>query len=54
VFPSNAVLDGRFVLRSCVVNFRTEADTMDEIASESVRIGRSLDVELRPDGLRRR
>jgi len=48
VFPSNAVLDGRFVLRSCVVNFRTEADTMDELATETVRIGRALDAELRP------
>ncbi len=51
VFPSNAIVRGRFALRSCIVNFRTEADTMDELASETVRIGRTLDAELRPDAL---
>jgi glutamate/tyrosine decarboxylase-like PLP-dependent enzyme len=29
VFCSNAVLDGRFCLRSCVVNFRSEAEHME-------------------------
>ena len=52
VFPSNAVVNGRFTLRSCIVNFRTEADTMDELAHETVRLGRFLDAELRPDALR--
>ncbi len=52
VFPSNAVVDGRFALRTCIVNFRTEADTMDEMAAETVRLGRILDTELRPDPLR--
>ncbi|MDJ0791112.1 MAG: pyridoxal-dependent decarboxylase [Acidimicrobiia bacterium] len=52
VFPSNAVINGQFALRSCIVNFRTEADTMDELASETVRLGRTLDAELRPEHLR--
>ncbi|MEA3511091.1 MAG: pyridoxal-dependent decarboxylase [Actinomycetota bacterium] len=52
VFPSNAIVRGRFALRSCVVNFRTEADTMDELAHETVRLGRLLDAELRPESLR--
>jgi len=52
VFPSNAIVDGRFALRSCIVNFRTEAENMDELVTESVRIGRTLDAELRPDWLR--
>ena len=52
VFPSNAVVNGQFALRSCIVNFRTEADTMDELAHESVRLGRLLDTDLRPEGLR--
>ena len=47
VFPSNAVIDGRFALRSCIVNFRTEADTMDELVAETVRLGHRLDDELR-------
>lgn len=52
VFPSNAVVNGRFVLRSCIVNFRTEADTMDELVHETVRFGHIADAELRPDLLR--
>lgn len=52
VFPSNAIINGRFALRSCIVNFRTEADTMDELASETVRLGSILDAELRPAHLR--
>lgn len=52
VFPSNAIINGRFALRSCIVNFRTEADTMDELLHETLRLGRILDAELRPDQLR--
>ena len=48
VFPSNAIVGGRFALRSCIVNYRTEADTMDELAAETIRLGRDLDAELRP------
>lgn len=48
VFPSNATIGGRFALRTCVVNFRTEASTMDLVVDETVRLGRSLDAELRP------
>ncbi|MGB5657494.1 MAG: pyridoxal-dependent decarboxylase [Acidimicrobiia bacterium] len=51
VFPSNAVVGGRFALRSCIVNYRTEADTMDELAAETIRLGRDLDAELRPEHL---
>ncbi len=51
VFPSNAIVGGRFALRSCIVNFRTEADTMDELISETLRLGRGLDAELRPEVL---
>jgi aromatic-L-amino-acid decarboxylase len=42
VFPSNAVIDGRFAIRSCVVNFRTEADDVDALVDEAVAIGRRL------------
>lgn len=52
VFPSNAVVDGRFALRTCIVNFRTEADTMDDVVAETVQRGRRLDGELRPGTLR--
>lgn len=52
VFPSNAIIGGRFALRSCIVNFRTEANNMDELITESVRIGRDLDAASRPATLR--
>jgi glutamate/tyrosine decarboxylase-like PLP-dependent enzyme len=52
VFYSNAVLGGRFVLRSCLVNFRTEAGDMDAVIDVTAEIGAKLDRELRPGGLR--
>lgn len=42
VFPSNALVDGRFALRACIVNFRTEAEDVDALVDETVRIGRTL------------
>ena len=52
VFISNAVLDGRFVLRSCVVNFRTEAEDMDAVLDIAAELGAKLYTELRPGDLR--
>jgi glutamate/tyrosine decarboxylase-like PLP-dependent enzyme len=42
VFPSNAVVDGRFALRACIVNFRTEAVDVDALIAEAVETGASL------------
>ena len=42
VFPSNAVLDGRFGIRACIVNFRTEAEDVDALVEATVTIGRRL------------
>jgi glutamate/tyrosine decarboxylase-like PLP-dependent enzyme len=47
VFPSNAVLNGRFVLRSCIVNFRTEAEQMDLLLDVAAELGAKLDAEMR-------
>jgi aromatic-L-amino-acid decarboxylase len=52
VYPSNAVLNGRFVLRSCIVNFRTEAEEMDLLLEVAAELGANLDADLRPAGLR--
>ena len=49
VFCSNAVLDGRFVLRACIVNFRTEAEDVDAVLDVAAELGAKLDDELRPD-----
>jgi aromatic-L-amino-acid/L-tryptophan decarboxylase len=52
VYCSNAVLDGRFCLRSCIVNYRTEAEDMDALLDVASELGAKLDVELRPELLR--
>lgn len=52
-FFSNAVLDGRYVLRTCIVNFRTEAEDLDAVLDVAAEIGARLDGELRPDSLKK-
>jgi aromatic-L-amino-acid/L-tryptophan decarboxylase len=52
VYCSNAVLGGRFCLRSCIVNYRTEAEDMDALLAVASELGAKLDVELRPEALR--
>lgn len=52
VFCSNAVLGDRFVLRACIVNFRTEAEDMDALLDVAAELGSKLDEELRPEALR--
>jgi glutamate/tyrosine decarboxylase-like PLP-dependent enzyme len=51
VFISNAVLGEAFVLRACVVNFRTEAGDMDAVLDVAAELGARLDAELRPSAL---
>ena len=46
-YLSNAVLHGRFVLRACFVNFRTEADDVDALIDDVIEKGRTLHGELR-------
>jgi aromatic-L-amino-acid decarboxylase len=52
VFLSNAVLGDRFVLRVCIVNFRTEAEDIDATLDVAAEIGARVDAELRPAELR--
>ena len=42
VFPSNAILDGRFALRACIVNFRTEVADIDALIEQAVKQGETL------------
>jgi beta-xylosidase len=44
--------DGRFALRSCVVNFRTEAEDMEAVLEVAAELGAVIDQRLRPEGLR--
>lgn len=41
VFISNAVLNGRFCLRACIVNFRTEAEHLEGLLEVAEEVGRA-------------
>ena len=41
VFISNAVVDGRFCLRACIVNFRTEAEHLERVLEVAEELGRA-------------
>jgi aromatic-L-amino-acid decarboxylase len=51
-FCSNAVRQGKFTLRTCIVNFRTEAKDIDELVDVVVELGNRLDATMRPAALR--
>jgi glutamate/tyrosine decarboxylase-like PLP-dependent enzyme len=42
VFPSNALVHGRYCLRTCIVNFRTEADDLDRLLDVAAELGERL------------
>jgi len=48
LFVTNAVVDGRFLLRACIVNFRTTDADVAAIPDIVAATGRAVDAELRP------
>src|SRR5918998_1018042 len=42
VFCSNAVIRGRFGLRACIVNFRTEAEDVERLLAVAAELGQAL------------
>jgi glutamate/tyrosine decarboxylase-like PLP-dependent enzyme len=48
VFLSNAVVEGAYLLRACVVNFRTSLEDIETLPGMVIRIGREVDAALRP------
>lgn len=52
VFVSNAMVEGKYALRSCIVNFRTSLRDIEAIPGIVVRIGEEVDKELRPENLK--
>ena len=50
-FLTNAVIGGAFVLRACIVNFRTSLADIRALPSIIARLGAELDLTLRPDAL---
>jgi len=51
-FVSNAVIDGTFLLRTCIVNFRTTSGDVRLLPEIVTRVGIETDRTLRPDALR--
>jgi glutamate/tyrosine decarboxylase-like PLP-dependent enzyme len=47
VYPSNAVVHGKFALRCCIVNFRTSLEDIEALLPIVVRAGRALDAKMR-------
>jgi aromatic-L-amino-acid/L-tryptophan decarboxylase len=47
VFVSNAVLDGKFLLRACIVNFRTTLEDINAMIGIVLRVGREVDAAIR-------
>ena len=47
VFVSNAVIDGRYALRACIVNFNTTRADVEAVPQIVVHVGREVDAELR-------
>jgi aromatic-L-amino-acid decarboxylase len=47
-YLSNAIVDGKYALRACIVNFRTTLEDVDALLPIVVRIGRQVDTALRP------
>jgi aromatic-L-amino-acid decarboxylase len=47
-FVSNAVIGGAFVLRACIVNFRTSLEDIEALPGIVIRIGREVDAAIRP------
>jgi aromatic-L-amino-acid decarboxylase len=51
-YVSNAVIEAKFVLRACIVNFRTSLSDIEALPEIVLRIGREVDSMLRPERLR--
>jgi glutamate/tyrosine decarboxylase-like PLP-dependent enzyme len=53
LFVSNAIVDGRYALRACIVNFRTALADVQAVPGIVVRVGRAVDAALRAGTLNR-
>jgi aromatic-L-amino-acid/L-tryptophan decarboxylase len=46
-FVSNAVVNGSYLLRACIVNFHTDRTDIDALLEIVLRLGREVDAEIR-------
>jgi glutamate/tyrosine decarboxylase-like PLP-dependent enzyme len=51
IFVSNAVINDMFLLRACIVNFRTTLDDIKAMIEVVLRVGHEVDASIRPEGL---
>ena len=51
-FISNALIGEKYLLRSCIVNFRTSLEDVRALPEIVTRLGGRIDAALRPDHLR--
>lgn len=51
-YVSNAVIGGKFVLRACIVNFRTSLADVEALPEIVTRLGQKVDAALRPEPLK--
>lgn len=47
-YPSNAVIDGKFILRVCITNFRTTLDDVLALPEIVLQLGKEIHAELHP------
>jgi aromatic-L-amino-acid/L-tryptophan decarboxylase len=52
-YISNAVIHDTFLLRACIVNFRTSLEDIETLTNLVIRIGRQVDTLLRPTELQK-
>ncbi len=50
-YLSNAVIDGKFALRACIVNFGTSLADVEALLPLVVQIGKDVDLALRSKNL---
>jgi len=51
-FVSNAVVNGRYLLRACIVNFNTDRTDVEAVPEIAARLGRDIHRRLRPAATR--
>jgi aromatic-L-amino-acid/L-tryptophan decarboxylase len=52
-YVSNAVLDTKFLLRACIVNFRTSLADIQALPELIIKLGREVDTTMRPKELKK-
>ena len=52
LFLSNAILNGTYALRTCIVNFRTSMADIQALPDIIVTLGQELDAKIRPQSLK--